>query len=188
MPATPRERILDTAIQLFSRIGVNVVGVDRIVTEANVAPMTLYRHFDSKDELIAAALEQWSAQWLQWLHDEIEGRGVDPTARFNGLLDALQESLASQEHGGALVTSAATEIRGEPNHPARKVITEHRAELRQVLEGLAKQVGVNDPARLAGQLQIIIDGFVVGTLIDRHRPITSLRALANAALSLGTEE
>ena len=55
MAATrPRERILDAATRLFAEEGINATAVDRIIAEADVAPMTLYRHFGGKDALVAA--------------------------------------------------------------------------------------------------------------------------------------
>ena len=64
-----RERILDTAYELFSAHGTRAVGVDRIIAEAGTAKMTLYRNFASKDELIVAFLaareERWTRGWLQ---------------------------------------------------------------------------------------------------------------------------
>ena len=67
--ADGRERILETAYELFSRHGTRAVGVDRIVAEAGTAKMTLYRNFASKDELIVAFLaareERWTRGWLQ---------------------------------------------------------------------------------------------------------------------------
>jgi AcrR family transcriptional regulator len=58
----PRERLLGVAIRLFLEEGIRAVGVHRIVDEAGVAPMTLYRHFGGKEGLVVAALEQWSAE------------------------------------------------------------------------------------------------------------------------------
>ncbi|HTE68799.1 MAG TPA: helix-turn-helix domain-containing protein, partial [Actinomycetes bacterium] len=88
--ARPRDRILSTATTLFHQEGIGVVGVNRIISQADVAPMTLYRQFGSKDALVAATLEQWGTQWLHWLADAMDRRGDDPQDRFDGLWDALE--------------------------------------------------------------------------------------------------
>ena len=66
----PRERILDAATRLFADEGINATSVDRVIAEADVAPMTVYRQFGGKDGLVAATLERWSERWLAWLRDE----------------------------------------------------------------------------------------------------------------------
>jgi AcrR family transcriptional regulator len=175
----PRDRILATATKLFLEDGIQAVGINRIIGEANVALMTLYRQFGGKDELVAAAVEQWSAGWLTYLTDRLDQCGDDPQARLTGLWDALQESLYSQEYHGSLVANAATELRSNPHHRAHEAIAAHRMAMRQLLEDLARHAGVADPAALAAQLHILIEGVVA----DRPTDATNVRALANAALA-----
>jgi AcrR family transcriptional regulator len=78
------ERILDAATRLLYHDGLHV-SIDRIIAEAHVAPMTVYRRFGGKDELVAATLERWSAEWLSWLQDRIDRRGDDPGQRMAAL-------------------------------------------------------------------------------------------------------
>jgi AcrR family transcriptional regulator len=179
-PSRPRRRILATATRLFLEDGIQAVGIDRISAEANVALMTLYRHFGGKDELVAAALEQWSAQWLTSLTDRLDQCGDDPRARFTGLWDALVDWLHSEEFRGSFVANAATELRSKPNHPVHEVVAAHRMAMRQLLEDLAKLEGVADPAALAEQLRILVEGLVVVRPVDA----AGVRVLANAALAV----
>lgn len=178
-PSRPRDRILATATRLFLEDGIQAVGINRIVAEADVALMTLYRQFGGKDELVAAALDQWSAQWLTTLTARLDRCGDDPQARFTGLWDALEEWLYSEDFHGSLVSNAATELRSKPHHPAHEAIAAHRIALRQLLEDLAKLEGVDDPAALAEQLRLLVEGLVA----DRPADAASVRALANAALA-----
>jgi len=143
--------------------------------------MTLYRHFGGKDELVAAALEQWSAQWLAYLTARLDRCGDDPHARFIGFWDALQEWRDCEEFRGSLVANAATELRGKPHHPAHAAIAAHRKATRQLLEELTKLAGVADPAALAAQLHIVVEG----VLADRPADGADVRALADAALAAG---
>jgi AcrR family transcriptional regulator len=184
MPSSPHDRILNTATRLFYTEGIGTVGVNRIIVEADVAPMTLYRQFGSKDELVAATLEQWSADWLQRLKAVVDRSGDDYKSRFKGLWDALQDWFASEGFHGSFVANAASELRSRPGHPAQTVIAEHRRALRQLLEDLAKIADVDDPAGLTDQLQVLIDGAIAAAIVDR-RPVLppSLRALANNAVA-----
>jgi AcrR family transcriptional regulator len=184
VPARPRERILTTAIALFSAEGIGAVGVNRIIGQADVAPMTLYRQFGGKDALVAAALEQWSIQWLHRLSDAMDRRGDDPADRFDGLWDELESWFAADEFRGSFVANAATELRSEPGHPAQARIAQHRQALRQLLEDLAKASGAYDPAVLAAQLQVLVDGAVSAASVDHDATAsTGARALAKAAIT-----
>jgi AcrR family transcriptional regulator len=177
--ARPRDRILAAATKLFLEEGIQAVGINRIIAEADVALMTVYRQFGSKDELVAAALEQWSDQRLHWLTDWLDRCGDDPQARFTGLWDAMEDWLHSKELHGSLVANATVELRGKPRHPAHEQIAEHRMAMRLLLENLAKLVGASDPVALAAQLHILIDAVEVGWPADA----ANVRALADAALA-----
>ena len=184
VPPKPRDRILDAATRLFYQQGIEVVGVNQVIDEADVAPMTLYRQFGGKDALVAAALEQWSVQWLHRLSEAMDRRGDDPSDRFDGLWDELEAWFAADDFRGSFVANAATELRSEPDHPAQSRIVQHRQALRQLLEDLAKVAGAYDPAVLAAQLQVLLDGAVSAAAVDRDPAAAhGARALAKAAIT-----
>ena len=180
----PRDRILTTATALFHAEGIGAVGVNRIIGQADVAPMTLYRQFGGKDTLVAATIEQWRVGFLHRLADAMDRRGDDPGDRFDGLWDELEAWFAEDGFRGSFVANAATELRREPDHPAQSRIVQHRQALRQLLEDLAKSAGAHDPAVLAGQLQILVDGAVAAASVDRDPAAArGARALARAAVA-----
>jgi AcrR family transcriptional regulator len=186
--ARPRDRILITATELFRKEGIAAVGVNRIINEADVAPMTLYRQFGSKDGLVAAALEHWGTQWLHFLADALDRRGDDPRARFDGLWDALEEWVAADGFRGSFIANGATELRSEPDHPAHAVVAAHRQGLRQLLEDLAKADGASDPAVLAAQLQVLVDGAIAAAAVDRDPAAArGARELARAAMTAAAD-
>jgi AcrR family transcriptional regulator len=185
--ARPRDRILRTATELFRKEGIAAVGVNRIIGEADVAPMTLYRQFGSKDGLVAAALEHWGTQWLNFLADALDRSGDDPRARFDGLWEALEEWVAADGFRGSFIANGATELRSEPDHPAHAVIAAHRRALRQLLEDLAKAVCAYDTAVLAAQLQVLVDGAIAAAAVDRDPAAAGgARELARAAVAAAT--
>src|SRR4029450_11649976 len=197
--ARPRDRILTTATELFHSEGIGAVGVNRVIGQADVAPMTLYRQFGGKDALVAATLEQWRPAWLHPLPDAMDRRGDDPSARFDGLWDELESWFAEPGFRGSFVANAATELRSEPAHPHHRTtlhhrpappppphsrILQHRLALRQLLEDLAKASGAYDPAVLAAQLQILVDGAISAAAGDRDPTSASgARPLAKAAIT-----
>ena len=188
MTATkPRERILATATALFSAEGISAVGINRIIADAKVAQMTPYRQFKSKDELVVATLESWSAQWLQDLAEAIDSHGDDALARYSGLWDALEAWFASDDFRGSFVANAAAELRSNPGHPANAVIARHRQAVRELLTDLAKKAGAGDPSALAGQLQVLVDGAIALAAVDRQPAAArNARTLALAALGSST--
>jgi AcrR family transcriptional regulator len=180
----PRDRILDAATRLFYQKGIEVVGVNPVIDEADVAPMTLYRQFVSKDRLVAAALEQWSTNWLHSINDRIDRAGDDPQRRFDALWDALEDWFASDGFRGSFVTNAAIELRSKLDHPAHKVVLAHRMAVDHLLEDLAKLAGASDPANLAAQLQVLLDGAITVAAADRRPGVAAdVRALATTALA-----
>ena len=183
-PAKPRDRLLSTATALFQREGILAVGANRIVAEADVAPVTLDRQFGGKEGLVASVLLHWSTQSLHWLTDRLDRRGDDARARFAALWDVLEEWFAADDFNGSFAVNASAELRSEPGHPAHKVIASHRMSVRQLLEDLAKAAGAYDAAVLAAQLQVLVDGAVSVAAVDR-RPgmLGEVRQLADAALA-----
>lgn len=188
MSDKPHDRILRAAVRLYAREGIQTVGMTRVIAEADVAPTTLYRQFRGKDRLVAAALRRWSADWLDWLRRRTDQAGGDLPARPDALWRALAEWFAAEDFRGSFVAGAAAELRGRPDHPAHQAIAEHRAALRELLAGLSSPDGPVDPAVLADQLLVLVDGAVAIATVD-HRPDAAARAsrLAAALLGEGTD-
>ncbi len=120
------------------------------------------------DDNTETALRQSSGQWLHWLNAELVRRGGTPTSRLLGMWDALESWFSSDEFATSLLASGGTELRGEPDHPVHAVISAHRDGLRELLLELAEAVGAPDPAGLAAQLQVLVEGAIAGALVDRQ--------------------
>jgi AcrR family transcriptional regulator len=180
----PRERILVAATRLFADEGINATSVDRVITEAGVAPMTVYRHFAGKDELVTATLERWSREWLGWLRQEAGEDGDDAGARLERLWDALEKWFADEGFRGSYVANVATELRAKPGHPAQATIAIHRAALRELLTEIASSAGVPLPTEAALQLHMLIDGATAAAVVDRQPgAAASARAMATTVLT-----
>jgi len=159
--AAGRERILDTAYELFSRHGVRAVGVDRIIEEAGTAKMTLYRNFASKDELVVAFLAQREERWTRgWLQAEVERRADDPRARLLAIFDVFGEWFATPEFEGCSFINVMLEL-DDREEPARRASVQHLANIREFLERLAMDAGFADPDGFARQWHILMKGSIV---------------------------
>jgi AcrR family transcriptional regulator len=152
-----RERILAVAGDLFYWQGIRSVGVDEIVAQADVAKMSLYRSFPSKDDLAAAYLEATNARYWRWW-DEVVGRYPEaPLEQLRALFRSLAKRATRADWRGCPFTNAATEF-PEPDHPARAVAEANKRELRRRLALLAKAAGARHPAALADQLVLLFEG------------------------------
>ncbi len=152
-----RERLLEAASELFYRQGIRSVGVDEIVAAADVAKMSLYRSFLSKDELAAAYLEATDARYWTWWEGILARHPGDPRAQLRALFRGLAQRATRAGWRGCPFTNAATEF-PEPGHPARQVAERNTRELRRRLLELARALGARRPAQLADQLVLLFEG------------------------------
>lgn len=153
----PRERLLAVAGDLFYRQGIRSVGVDEIVAEANVAKMSLYRSFASKDELAAAYLMERDARYWRWWDGVVAKHEGEPRRQIKALFRSLAERTTHPKWRGCPFTNAATEF-PEPDHPARKIAEANKRELQRRLRALAEAMGARRPADLADQLVLLFEG------------------------------
>ena len=182
--AAVREKVLQTACALFYQHGVRAVGVDLVVEKAWVAKTSLYRHFATKDDLIAAFLEREDADfWGTW--DRIAERHADDAAaELDAHLAWIGERAGRANYRGCPQINVAAEF-PEPDHPARKVAAAHKCEMRRRLKDISQRLGVSRPDELAGQLSLLINGAFVSSQIFKPGEATPLlqrtaRALINA--------
>jgi AcrR family transcriptional regulator len=156
-----RERILETAYELFSKHGTRAVGVDRIIAEAGAAKMTLYRNFASKDALIVAFLAAREERWTRgWLQAEVERRADTPHARLLAIFDVFGEWFALPDFEGCSFINVMLEL-SDRDDPGRVASVRHLSVIREFLAALAAEAGVADPEAFAHQWHILMKGSIV---------------------------
>jgi AcrR family transcriptional regulator len=151
-----RDRILDTARELFYRDGYHAVGIDTIVERSGVAKMTLYRHFPSKDDLIAAYLRQANAEFTEWLESAMAAAD-DPEQKLVAALAATAKLATSARCLGCTFQAVASEF-PDQDHPGHRVALEHKQRLLERLARIAREAGLREPEVLAQQLLLLMDG------------------------------
>jgi AcrR family transcriptional regulator len=156
-----RERILNTAYDLFSRHGVRAVGVDRIVAESGVAKMSLYRHFPSKDDLVLTFLQEREQRWTNdWLRGEVERRAATPPDRMLAIFDVFGEWFVIEDFEGCSFINVLLEF-DDRAHRVRQASVQHLQNIRSFLRELATDAGADDPEALAHQWHILMKGSIV---------------------------
>jgi AcrR family transcriptional regulator len=153
----PRQRILEAADELFRRHGIRAVGVEAIAEAADTNKMTLYRHFASKDELIAewarGLVAQKEAAW-----DEIVAQHPgDPSAQLVFWSRRTAKQLAQMQERGSAILNALAEL-PELDHPARRVIDEHRQREHERIVALCREAGFPEPELAADQFYFLLEG------------------------------
>jgi AcrR family transcriptional regulator len=178
-----RRFILAAADELFYAEGFHLVSVDAIAEKAGITKKTLYYHFRSKDELIAAYLEERDRPTLErfrkWAGDD-----GSVAERMERMFDRLGQAVRSRSWRGCGFNRAAGELAHMPGHPAVKIAREHKARFEGWLAGLLEAEGRADSAALARALIVLVDGTVAQLLLHRS-PAYAEAAKAAASALLG---
>ncbi len=159
-----RERILETASALFYSRGVRAVGVDLVVEEAGVAKTSLYRHFRTKDDLIAAFLHREDEDFWRCWDDAAKLHAADAEGELEAQLKWIGERVSRPNYRGCPQLNVAAEF-PDMDHPARAVATAHKKELMRRLRELTERLRAKHPDELAAQLSLLINGAFVSSQI-----------------------
>ena len=178
---TPRraaDRIRDTAFDLFYREGIRAVGVEEIVSQAGVTKPSLYRAFESKDELIAAYLRDYNLRFFERFEAPAGEHPDDPKAHLLAYVDRLAGRASRDGYRGCGLTNAVIEY-PECEHPAHQVAVESKQQLRERLRELCRGMGARDPDELADGLLLLIEGtYVSGQAFGAGGPARVLGTMA----------
>lgn len=153
----PRARLLAVAAELFYRHGIRAVGVEAIAEAAGTNKMTLYRHFASKDELVAECLRQFAREGVQRWQRYEETHPGDPRAQIGAWLADVANILADKNHRGCALANAAIEL-PDRTHPGRRVVEGFKLGQRNHLAQLCRGAGLKDPELLADELYLLLEG------------------------------
>lgn len=158
--ATPsaRERILDTAHDLFYSEGIRATGVDRLIAESGVAKLTFYRHFPSKDDLVRAFLDHRHGRWMAWFVDALGRHGGKAGGGLAPLVPVLGEWFASPGYRGCAFINAVAEVGGMLPDTV-DIARRHKEEMTGVIAELLPEGPEREARALAAALAV--DGAIV---------------------------
>lgn len=178
-----RQRLLDAALELFQRQGIRATPVDQIISHAHTQVPILYRHYGDKDGMIVAATDHWDSDFRARLDHVLQAHDT-PRAKLLALFDFLERWLADHQWRGWLVADAAMEFADNTTHGVHQVVAHHRHAMRALLGDLAATAGARDPNALAVQVQVLLDGAMIGAILDHGPdPIRAARAEVEILLS-----
>jgi AcrR family transcriptional regulator len=180
---TPADRILAAADRLFYTQGIRAVGVDAIAEEAKVSKRTLYNHYPTKDQLVAAYL---TARFKQPPPSDAPAR-----SQILGYFDRLERLFAEGGFRGCPYVNAVTEI-GDRKHAAARIALQFKEQRVAWYRTLLERIGVAEPQRLAMQLQLLVEGAISAVMVSNDPSVArdaraAAEVLLDAALSAGAK-
>jgi AcrR family transcriptional regulator len=153
---SPAERILAAADRLFYLHGIRAVGVDAVAEEADVSKRTLYNHYPTKDDLIAA--------YLVGRFKHIAPSDAPAREQILGYFDHLERQFARPDFRGCAYVNAVCEL-SDPKHPAANIALQFKEQRREWYRTLLGRLGVANPDALATQLQLLAEGALSSNLV-----------------------
>jgi len=163
-----RKRLVDAATKLFYAEGVGRVSVDAVAEKAGLTKRTLYYHFKSKDDLIAAYLEARDqpnlAQFRHWFAETDGG----PAEKTKAIFDNLARAARHPKWKGCGFLRTAAELANMPGHPAMKIAAAHKRKFEDWLCLIFEAERLANSATLARQIVLLLDGAFATVLLNRN--------------------
>jgi AcrR family transcriptional regulator len=182
-----RDRIFETACELFYRHGIHGVGVDAIAAEAGSNKMSFYRSFASKDALVAEYLREQEREYWAWWDAAIARYPDDPRRQVEALFEAQLQIAMSNECRGCALGNAAAEISDDEDELST-LVRAYKDKVRKRLHSMAREMGARDAEVLGDALMLLLDGGYFTRLIfplgsgPISAALSAVRALINAHL------
>lgn len=162
-----RQRIVETAERLFYAEGMRAVGIDRIIAEAEVAKMTLYNHFASKDDLILAVLryreEKFDAMFEKSMKRHVQA-GMD---RLNAFFTALKDWFSSPGFRGCMFINSCAEL-ADASHAGSQFAAQHKERFHEMLKQvIAECAGTKAAESMSPPISLLVEGAIVSAVMEQ---------------------
>jgi AcrR family transcriptional regulator len=178
----PRERILEAARELFYAKGIRAVSVDEIAAAAQTNKMTLYRHFESKDLLVAEYLRSLNGYAIARDDEARRAHPGDAYGQLCALIDRVGDDLCAADLRGCPMANAAVEF-PDKDHPARAVIEESKNQQCERIVKFCREAGFVEPEKMAEELFLLFEGACVNVQsLGRCGPGSRFKEMAQALI------
>lgn len=177
-----RQRILETADRLFYTEGIRAVGIDRVIAEADVAKMTLYKHFPSKDDLILAVLHYRASRFDAMILESMAHHGEQGLNRLEAFFAALKDWFDRPDFRGCSFINTSVELADDTHAAARfsaEFITRFQGTIHSVL---AETAGPAVAQRITEPVLLLVEGAVVMAMIGKSAHVADVARDATMTL------
>jgi AcrR family transcriptional regulator len=181
MSTSTRDRLISSAADLFYEHGFHAIGLDRILSEVGVTKTTFYNHFESRDDLIIAVLQERDTLETQRMLEGIQERAAgDPRAQLLAIFDLLEEWFCESSFKGCMFINAAAAF-PDCNDPIHRIASAHSQHLFEVVHRLAIEAGADHPEELAHKIMVVL----AGSIVTRHAALnTEAARIARSTVEL----
>ena len=176
-----RDRIFETAKEMFYEHGIRAVGVEAIAAEADATKMTLYRNFPSKDELVAEVLRDQVRDYAAWWNEALSGCSECPREKLEAVFDSFANKACVTNTYGCPLANAAVELH-EPDNPARIVSVDHKREVHRRLAELCTAAGAKDDELADGLMMLMEGAYTARLTLGADGPGRSVARAARALI------
>lgn len=175
-----RDRIVACASTLFYQKGINNVGINEIIACSDIARMTLYHHFKSKNDIVSAVLGQRMEQRQTGLLTAMQN-GRTASAKIMAAFDYLADIINAKDFRGCAFINATVEL-ADPGHPGAALAAAHKRWMAMRFEQTARDAHWREPALFGLQCQLLWDGAVAAAQVMRSDEPVGAARLAAATL------
>lgn len=176
--AEKRGHLIDVARGLFNRLGYRAVGIDQVIAESGVAKTTLYRHFESKEDLIVAVLERIDEEFRNDMRDYVELKTKNPDDRLIATFSYLERWFKDAEFYGCPFINAAGEYSNRKS-PVFHAATMHKRLMVAYFEELARAADLKSPKTVAEEINLLHEGAIaVAHITGDSRPARAAKRVA----------
>jgi AcrR family transcriptional regulator len=175
---------MESAFQRLYRDGFRNVGIDQILADVGISKTAFYKHFESKEDLLLAALENQHHRMVADFRAIVRQRGGDsPAGQLLALFNAVENIIESDWFHGCVFVNVAIEF-PLPHEPAHQVAAKSKAAIERVVREIAAEGGAADPQALAQELCLIMEGaYVTRQVSGNPQTIAIARRLAERAVA-----
>lgn len=175
-------RVAETAYKLFYERGINAVGVEDVVHQADAARMTLYRHYKSKGNLVRHFLDMYEQRWTrEWLEKELTAKFANAEARLTGIFDLFDGWFSKKSFRGCAWINAMTEA--DKNSSTFMYATEKLSNVRKLISEWARAARLDKPKDFAEAWQVLMNGAIVSAQAGNKKAARQAKDAATRLLA-----
>lgn len=179
-----RDTVIDTALFLFKKNGINLTGVNEIAKEAQISKKTLYNHFSSKEELVLAALRKDDELGRNALMRYAKNSSDDPNEKLLAIFDFYFLWFSSENFNGCLFTNSAAEI-SEENVAGKHICAEHKLLIEEFVMELLVKSNKPNPKQTAEKINLLLEGAIVyAYVLDKPSAVKEAKEIASMLLNV----